>query len=156
MGVIRILLLADTHLGFDHAFRPRIVRRRRGPDFFRNFSKALEPALRKEVDIVVHGGDILYRSRVPARLVDMAFEPLRRVADRGVPVYIIPGNHERSVIPFRILAAHPNIHVFDEPKTYVLEHGFRLALAGFPFIRHGIRKKFRQAAIWYRAGKDNV
>lgn len=142
--MMRILLLADTHLGFDHAFRPRIVRRRRGPDFFRNFSKTLEPALRKEVDIVVHGGDILYRSRVPARLVDMAFEPLRAVADRGIPVYVVPGNHERSGIPFRILAAHPNIHVFDEPKTYWLERDFRLALVGFPFIRHGIRRKFTQ------------
>jgi DNA repair exonuclease SbcCD nuclease subunit len=142
--MMRILLLADTHLGFDYAFRPRIVRRRRGPDFFHNFWKALEPAFREEVDIVVHGGDILYRSRVPARLVDMAFEPLRAVADRGVSVYVVPGNHERSGIPFRILAAHPNIHVFDEPRTYWLERGFRLALVGFPFVRHGIRKKFRQ------------
>lgn len=145
MGMIRILLLADTHLGFDHAFRPRITRRRRGLDFFHNFSKALEPAFRKEVDIVVHGGDILYRSRVPARLVDMAFEPLRAVADKGIPVYVVPGNHERSSIPFQILAAHPSIHIFDEPRTFCPEiGGFRLALAGFPFIRRGIRKKFRQ------------
>jgi exonuclease SbcD len=143
MGMMRILLLADTHLGFDYAFNPRIARRRRGPDFFRNFNKALEPAFQNEVDLVVHAGDILYRSKVPARLVDMAFEPLRMVADKGVPVYVVPGNHERSNIPFRILAAHQNIHVFDEPRTCCLEkHDFRLALAGFPFIRHGIRRKF--------------
>ena len=37
MGIIRILFLADTHLGFDLAFRPRIERRRRGPEFFANF-----------------------------------------------------------------------------------------------------------------------
>lgn len=144
MGMMRILLLADTHLGFDYAFHPRIVRRRRGPDFFRNFRKALEPAFRNEVDLIVHAGDILYRSRVPARLVDMAFEPLRAVADKGVRVCIVPGNHERSNIPFRILAAHQNIHIFDEPITFYLEkQNFRLALAGFPFVRKGIRKKFR-------------
>ena len=67
MGMIRILFLADTHLGFDYPFRPRVQRRRRGPDFFRNFDLALQPAHRGEVDLVVHGGDIFYRSKIPAR-----------------------------------------------------------------------------------------
>ena len=118
MGLIRILLIADTHLGFDLPFRPRIKRRRRGPDFFANFERALMPALRGEVDAVVHGGDVLYRSKVPARLVEMAFEPLKQVADSGVPVYLVPGNHERSSMPHGHLAAHPNIHFFDRPRTY--------------------------------------
>ncbi len=68
----RVLLLADTHLGFDLPFRPRINRRRRGHDFFANFERALQPALRGEVDVVVHAGDLLYRSKVPPVLVDMA------------------------------------------------------------------------------------
>ncbi len=142
--MIRILFVADTHLGFDYPFRPRVERRRRGADFFQNFERALEPAHRGEVDLVVHGGDILYRSKVPGRLVDMTFNPLRRVADKGIPVYIVPGNHERSTIPFRILAAHPNIFIFDQPLCYLLEiRGFKLGLAGFPFVRNNIRKEFR-------------
>lgn len=60
----RILFLADTHLGFDLPLRPRVDRPRRGPDFFRNFSLALQPALQREVDLVVHGGDLLFRKRV--------------------------------------------------------------------------------------------
>ena len=143
MGIIRILFLADTHLGFDLPFRPRIQRRRRGPEFFDNFERALLPALQGRVDCVVHGGDILYRSKVPARLVAMAFEPLKQVADQGTPVYLVPGNHERSAIPHRHLAEHPGIHIFDRPRTYLLrKDGFTLALAGFPFVRHGIRKDF--------------
>jgi len=141
--MIRILFLADTHLGFDYAFKPRVQRRRRGPDFFRNFRLALEPAHRGEVDLVVHGGDIFYRSRVPARLVDMAFDPLKRVADIGVPVYVVPGNHERSNIPYRVLAAHPNIFIFDKPSSFVRRiRNTSICLAGFPFVRHGIRQKF--------------
>ena len=65
---VRVLLVADTHLGFDLPFRPRIKRRRRGHDFFANFERALEPALEGKVDLVVHGGDVLYRSRVPPGL----------------------------------------------------------------------------------------
>ncbi len=143
--MIKILFLADTHLGFDYTFKPRVKRRRRGVDFFRNFERALEPAYRGEVDLVCHGGDIFYRSKVPARLVDMAFEPLRKIAEKGVPVYIVPGNHERSMIPFRILAAHPHIFIFEKPMCYCVEiRGHRCVLAGFPFIRDGIRDKFKR------------
>ena len=143
MGIIRILLLADTHLGFDLAFRPRIERRRRGPEFFANFKRALQTALDRRVDCVVHGGDLLFRSRVPGRLVRMAFEPLKRVADSGTPVYLVPGNHERSAIPHRRFGEHPHIHIFDRPRTFRLhKDNFTLALAGFPFVRRGIRHIF--------------
>jgi DNA repair exonuclease SbcCD nuclease subunit len=143
MGLVRVLFLADTHLGFDLAFRPRIERRRRGPEFFANFQRALQPALDGRVDCVVHGGDLLFRSKVPARLAGMAFEPLKQVADRGIPVYLVPGNHERSDIPHRRLGQHPHIHIFDRPRTFRLQKdNLTLALAGFPFIRQGIRHNF--------------
>jgi DNA repair exonuclease SbcCD nuclease subunit len=143
MGLIRILLIADTHLGFDLPLRPRIKRRRRGLDFFANFERALMPALKGKVGAVVHGGDVLYRRKVPARLVEMAFEPLKQVADSGIPVYLVPGNHERSTVPHGHLAAHPNIYLFDRPRTYHLQTASgSLALAGFPFVRTGIRKDF--------------
>ena len=140
---IRLLLVADTHLGFDLPFHPRIERRRRGPDFFANFQTALQPAMRGEVDLVVHGGDLLYRSRVPPALVDMALAPLVAVARAGVPVYLVPGNHERSHIPLLLWGVHPNMHIFDKPRTFVEEiHGHRVALSGFPFRRE-IRHAFQ-------------
>jgi exonuclease SbcD len=158
MGIARVLFLADTHLGFDYPFRPRIQRRRRGLDFFANYEKALAPALDGKVDCVVHGGDILYRSKVPARLVELAFEPLKRIADSGVPVYLVPGNHERSAIPHGHIADHPLIHIFDGPRTFILQaNGFTLALAGFPFVRVGIRKDFLRLLYqsdWRRTKAD--
>ncbi len=143
MGLVRILFLADTHLGFDYPFRLRVKRRRRGEDFFLNFKRALEPARRGEVDAVVHGGDILFRSKVPARLVDMAFAPLRDIADGGVKVYLVPGNHERSRIPFGLLCLHKNIHIFSKPTTFFLKIRTKIvALSGFPYWRHNVRKQF--------------
>jgi len=157
---IRILFLADTHLGFDLPFKPRIQRRRRGPDFFKMFELALEPAHRGEVDLVVHGGDILYRSKVPPQLVQMAFAPLQKVADKGVPVVVVPGNHERSAIPFRLWASHPHIHIFVRPKTFYLEiKGSTLALAGFPYARDNIRQHFCQVLEqtgWNKTPADAV
>jgi DNA repair exonuclease SbcCD nuclease subunit len=140
----RILFLSDTHLGLDLPQHPRVVRRRRGPDFFANLERALAPVGRGEVDLVVHGGDVLFRSRVPPGLVARAFAPLKRVAERGVPVCVVPGNHERSRIPHPELAQHPGILVFDRPRTFrVTVAGLTLALAGFPFVRHGLRADFR-------------
>ena len=139
---IRILLVADSHLGFDLPFRPRVERRRRGHDFFANFELALAPALRGEVDLVVHGGDLFYRSRVPPALVDMAMTPLLRVAEAGTPVYLVPGNHERSSIPLHLWTAHPNLHIFHRPTTFVYRGPKgSLALSGFPFARE-VRDRF--------------
>lgn len=143
MGIVRVLFLADTHLGFDLAWHPRIERRRRGPEFFANFRRALQPALDGRVDCVVHGGDLLFRSRVPARLVGMAFEPLKQVADTGTPVYLVPGNHERSAIPHGHLGEHPRIHIFNRSRTFKLQKdNYTLALAGFPFVRQNVRHNF--------------
>ena len=142
-SLVRVLLLADTHLGFDLPFRPRIERRRRGHDFFANFEIALKPAFNGEVDFVVHGGDLLYRSRVPAALVEMALAPLVRVANSGVPVFIVPGNHERSKIPLHLWGTHPKLHIFDRPKTFIMElGGGSVALSGFPFQRN-VRDSFQ-------------
>jgi len=137
---VRILFLADSHLGFDLPVRPRVKRRRRGHDFLANFAAALEPARAGEVDVVVHGGDVFDEPGVPASVAYQALEPLRRVAEAGVPVFIVPGNHERSIIPHVHLASHPRVHVFDRPRTFVTEvRGRKVALAGFPYERRGVR-----------------
>lgn len=133
---IKILLLADTHLGFDLPVQARIERRRRGEDFFSNYQLILDFARRQKIDLIVHGGDLFYRSQVPPAIVDRAYEPLFQVAKRGVPIFIVPGNHERSRLPAHLYLAHENIHIFDKPQTYLIQVGDRsIALSGFPFER---------------------
>jgi DNA repair protein SbcD/Mre11 len=140
---IRILFLADTHLGFDLPIRARVQRRRRGNDFLANYATALRPALDGQVDLVVHGGDVFNRSRVPTSVAWQAFEPLARVAELGIPVFVVPGNHERGRIPQIRFAQHRRIHLFDQPRTFEVDvRGVRIAIAGFPSERHDVRAKF--------------
>ena len=128
--MIRLLLLADTHLGL-------------GENHSASFERALAPAFAREVDLVVHGGDVFFRSRVKPGVVLRAFEPLKRIADSGVPVVVVPGNHERSASPYPILAMHPRIHIFDRPQTFAVNvRGVDVAIAGFPCERNGIEGKF--------------
>ncbi len=134
---IRILQLGDSHLGFDTPSRPRVERRRRGDDFLANYHRALAPALAGEVDVVLHGGDVFHHPRISAAVVDLAFAPLRRIAGAGIPVMVVPGNHERSHIPHGLLAMHPGIHVFQQPRTVELSvRGQRVAVGGFPYARN--------------------
>ncbi|HPN35617.1 MAG TPA: DNA repair exonuclease [bacterium] len=157
-NAVRLLFLADTHLGLDAPLRPRVQRRRRGADFMANYLKALTPALQQEVDLLLHGGDMFFRSRVPPAIVAQAFEPLLHIADLGIPVFLVPGNHERSNIPRSLLETHSGIIVFDRPLTRVVTlNGCKIALTGFPHVRRNPRLQFKDQLVrtgWQSAAAD--
>jgi DNA repair exonuclease SbcCD nuclease subunit len=107
----------------------------------------------------VHGGDLLYRSRVRASLVERALAPLKRVADLGIPVILALGNHERSRLPFPLLGIHPGLHLLDYPKTVELVvAGARVAVSGFPCERQNIGGRFKELVekTGYRKTRANL
>jgi len=142
--MIRILFLADTHLGEGLAISPGMRLDRIRSTFFKNFHKALEPAFAKKVDFVVHGGDVYYRSKFPDTLIYLAFERIKEVAELGIPFIIVPGNHERSKIKTTLFTSHPNIHIFSKPSVFRFEKdGTSIAFAGFSNDRNNIHGTFR-------------
>jgi len=139
---IKILFLADSHLGFDLPRQPRIERRRRGEDLFKNYLQILKFARLQKVDLIVHGGDIFHHPRVSPAVIEKAYRPLYELACSGIPVYLVPGNHERSRLPSHLYLSHENIHVFDRPITYTQKVGdIEVSMSGFPFARK-VRDKF--------------
>jgi exonuclease SbcD len=141
--LLRLLFLSDTHLGFDEPLRPRSRNPHRGPDFFATFHRALKVARDERVDAVIHGGDLFFRSRVRDSLIDRAMAPLIGLAEAGIPVFLIAGNHERSFLPRTLFTSHDRLHIFDEPHTFRLTiDGTRLAVGGFPCFRQGVRGQF--------------
>ncbi len=140
---LRILFFSDTHLGFDEPLRPRSKRPRRGPDFFAVFRHVLEAAQAERPDAVIHGGDLLYRSRVPDSLVERAMAPLIQLASEGIPVFLVAGNHERSYLRQTLFTQHDCIHLFNEPQTVrLMMDGVRVAVGGFPCVRKEARDSF--------------
>jgi len=139
----RIVLFGDTHLGFDLPAKPRTDRRLRGEDFFANFRRVLDYAVETRADALVHGGDVFDTSRVHRSIAERAFEALHQVAEGGIPVVIVPGNHDRSRLPPSLWLGHPNIQVFHRPGTVTLSlRGMRVAFAGFPFAWGDLRQSF--------------
>lgn len=152
-----VLFVSDSHLGLDLPARPRVERARRGDDLFESFERALAPLASGEAQVLVHGGDLFYRSRVPAWLADRVYARLAALADAGVDVFWVPGNHERSGVPRGLLLSHPRVRVFGRPSTFVVERdGVTLALSGFPYCGT-IRRDFPallEATGWRAAAAD--
>jgi DNA repair protein SbcD/Mre11 len=142
MTEIKILFFADSHLGYDLPRRPRIERRRRGEDLFKNYLQVLQFGRQKKVDLVVHGGDLFDHPNISPAIMERAYRPLYELACAGIPVYLVPGNHERSRLPEHLYLSHENIRVFDRPATYTQQiEDLTISLSGFPFTRE-VRENF--------------
>ena len=140
---IRILLMADSHLGLDYAHRPRIERRRRWPEFLGAYRRAVEVAIQERVDLVIHGGDLYCRSRISAAVAQSGRDALTPLLEAGIPFLWAPGNHERGQVPHGVLWQHEGIHIFRRPDTFAFEiRGLRVAVSGFPYLYENLQQTF--------------
>ena len=140
---------ADTHLGFDITKTaqsdPR-GRKSRADAIFQNFVSVVEHAIEIKSDLFIHSGDLFNKYDIPRDILDELIQPFRDLVGAGMPVLLIPGNHERSRFPFDLFHGAKNIFVFDRPKSLCLTlDGHSVGIAGFPFIREDSRRTFLKA-----------
>src|SRR5437667_4000620 len=90
---IRLLHLADLHLGVENYGRPDPLRgvNSRVADFLRCLDAAVEQA--SEVDLVLIAGDI-YKTCQPTPTVQREFADRVKRLVRHCPVFILTGNHD--------------------------------------------------------------
>jgi exonuclease SbcD len=89
----RLLHMADVHLGARHRDLGAAAQQQRERQFAA-FRRAIDTAIEREVDAVLIAGDLFDSNAQPQRSVEKAASELRRLADRGIPVVIIPGTHD--------------------------------------------------------------
>ena len=146
---MKFIHTADTHLGFEvirTAPSDGAGRKRRAQSVFENFLKVLEHALTIEADLFIHSGDLFNKYYIPQEKLDELISPVTALTKAGMPLVIIPGNHERSEFPFDLFHGIPGIYVLDRPKSLILTlGGYEVGLAGFPFIREDSRRTFLKA-----------
>ena len=91
---LKFIHLADTHLGLNW---PPIGRQDRIQIqvYGRAFASIVDAALEKEVDFVVHGGDLVDRPRPSTAAWNRLLEQLPRLKNAGIPFIVTPGSHDR-------------------------------------------------------------
>lgn len=96
MDKIHLLHFADLHVGMENYGRldPTTGVNGRVLDFLRRFDELIDYGLEHEVDLVIFAGDA-YKRRTPNPTYQRAFaRRVKRVADAGVPVVLLVGNHD--------------------------------------------------------------
>lgn len=93
---MRIVHLADTHLGyrqFPGKLDPERKLNQRECDVYAVWHRAIDLAIERNVDAVVHAGDLFDSPRPSMRAMSEALDGFGRLRDAGIPVVAIAGNH---------------------------------------------------------------
>ncbi|MEO0559471.1 MAG: exonuclease SbcCD subunit D [Bacteroidota bacterium] len=96
---MKLLHCADIHLGYETHGRldPATGLNSRLLDFRRSFDALVEHALAEDIDLFLFCGDA-YRTADPTPTQQKLFaEALRPIADSGIPIAMIVGNHDHPV-----------------------------------------------------------
>jgi exonuclease SbcD len=130
MTHIRILHFADLHVGMERHGRidPTTGLNSRVMDFLRRLSDLSAYAIAKDVDMVIFAGDA-YKNRDPNSTYRREFSwRIKELADRGIPVVLIPGNHDLPAVSARASSIEvfdtlevPNVYVFDRDQLVTLQ-----------------------------------
>lgn len=92
---MRIVHLADTHLGFRQLHRVDAAGRNvREQDVAAAFAQAVDRAVALKPDAVIHAGDLFDSHHPSAAALSAALDGLARLRAAGIPIILIAGNHE--------------------------------------------------------------
>jgi DNA repair exonuclease SbcCD nuclease subunit len=82
----------DTHLG-----RSNFRLDEREQDFFKAFEKVVDTAIKREVDFIVHSGDLFDMGKPSVSTVIRCVKQLKKLKRAGIPVFVVWGSHDVSL-----------------------------------------------------------
>jgi DNA repair exonuclease SbcCD nuclease subunit len=93
---LRVAHLADTHLGYSAYGRvePESGRNQRAVDIENSFALAISDILTRDVDLVLHAGDVFHHTRPSWSTLTHFVRQMRRLEEAGIPAVVIAGNHD--------------------------------------------------------------
>lgn len=119
---IKLLHLADIHIGMENYGRldTKSGLNSRVVDFLRRMSQAIDIALEREIDVCIFAGDA-YKNQRPNPTFQREFSRrIKRLADHGVPVILLIGNHDMATAD-RAASSLDIFGVLDVPGVVVAD-----------------------------------
>ena len=83
----------DTHLGRK---QPSQIAEQRVQSTVKAFEFLIEKAVEKDVDLIIHAGDVFDTVYPWHTVIEQAREILEKLEEAEIPMYMIRGNHDRS------------------------------------------------------------
>lgn len=123
--VYKIALVTDAHLGYSSGRKFEDGLNLRLLDGYRAWQTVVDEIVEAKPDVFFLGGDIFHQATPTIRTIVEAQTGFRKLADAGIPVYCIVGNHDATDIRSQIPASgvlnepHHNIYSFTEPYKKV-------------------------------------
>lgn len=128
---MKVAHISDSHLGYNQY---RLVQRRE--DFFRAFKKAVDEAIERGAELILHTGDLFESYHPDMATLSQAIKLFTEIKERGVKVVAIAGNHDRVLrrgllSPQKVLSDLELIEFIDPVgSTYYRD----LFIAGFRYF----------------------
>ncbi|KXA92534.1 hypothetical protein AKJ40_04265 [candidate division MSBL1 archaeon SCGC-AAA259M10] len=90
MAEIEFVHLADTHLGYrQYGLEERFK------DWGKATKQSVDYAVEKDVDMVIHSGDLFNSNKIDQDALVQAFEIFEPLKKKDIPLLVIEGNHDR-------------------------------------------------------------
>jgi exonuclease SbcD len=153
MVPIKLLHTADIHIGMENYghIDPVTGIHARVMDFLRRLSDIGDYAIEEGVDVFVFAGDA-YRTRDPNSTYQREFaRRIKRIADAGIPVILLVGNHDLPAVAKRATAVDifgtlevPNVIVANREMLFQItcRRGQPLQVAAVPYpLRSALRDR---------------
>jgi len=125
---MRFAHMADTHLGYRQYNLDE-----REEDFYSAFHEAIDIAIKKRVDFIVHSGDLFDEPRPPVKAMVEVRNALDKLDEKGIPVFAIGGNHDilmrRGALPPQTL--YKNIQFLTPESPWQIYND--IFIAGLPY-----------------------
>jgi exonuclease SbcD len=144
MERIKLLHTADIHIGMENYGRvdPGTGINARVMDFLRRLSDIGDYAIERGIDLFVFAGDA-YKTRDPNATYQREFaRRIKRIADAGIPVILLVGNHDMPAVARRASSVDifgtlevPNVYVGEreELRQITCRRGQPLQVATAPY-----------------------
>jgi exonuclease SbcD len=118
--VIRVLHLADLHIGYCPGFLRSDRAKARSEDFKSAFERAVDYASKPEnaIKAVIIAGDLFDCSNPEPAARGFVRAQLDRLSSVSIPVLVIPGTHDTIAFPgsvYKTESFPPNVHLLAEP-----------------------------------------